>query len=179
MSQQRRVPSYNPQSAYNANLAGPTAVYRLYDASGQLLYVGISKNLEQRWYDHSMKQLWWHLVADRRVSWYPTRDKALLREEEVERLEKPRFCDAARFGSGWHSIERSEEASLLKAVDDLAQRFKDAIVRGEYPPGSYMPPERKLAEIHGVSIAMVRRALSLVTDRDRLLWRQGRYRVRD
>jgi DNA-binding transcriptional regulator YhcF (GntR family)/predicted GIY-YIG superfamily endonuclease len=167
----RRIPSYRPESAYNASLEGPTAVYRLYDAAGQLLYVGISKNLEQRWYDHSLKKLWWHRVVDKKVDWYDSRSEALIAEEETERLEGPRYCDAARFGPGWHSIERVQDPSLQEATDSLAQHFREAIVRGDYAPGAKMPSDRKLAETHQVSISMVTSALGQLTGKDGLVWR--------
>jgi predicted GIY-YIG superfamily endonuclease len=36
-----------------------TALYRLYDATDQLLYVGISTNPEERWKTHTMLKSWW------------------------------------------------------------------------------------------------------------------------
>ncbi|WP_443067521.1 GIY-YIG nuclease family protein [Streptomyces sp. NBC_01426] len=37
-------------------------MYRLYDAEGRLLYVGITMNLQQRLADHRRQKFWWHLV---------------------------------------------------------------------------------------------------------------------
>jgi hypothetical protein len=41
---------------------GPTgvALYRMYDAGGDLLYVGISRSLVERWRTHRREAAWWH-----------------------------------------------------------------------------------------------------------------------
>lgn len=63
--------------------ARPTALYRLYDQAGSLLYVGITCNLDERFKDHrnDKKKPWWPQVADKTVRWYDNRDAA----EEAER----------------------------------------------------------------------------------------------
>ena len=40
-----------------------TAVYRLYDAGGQLLYVGMTVNLQHRFAAHAKEKCWWSLVV--------------------------------------------------------------------------------------------------------------------
>ncbi|MFF9287544.1 GIY-YIG nuclease family protein [Streptomyces griseosporeus] len=180
MSQQKRSVRHNAQSGWNARLEGETAVYRLYDVSGQLLYVGISMNPERRWGEHSREKLWWHLVADKRVTWHESREQALIAEEEAERLERPRFGDTHRLGAGWRSSERREDDSLQQGIIDLAETLKQAIAAGRYRAGSRMPTARKLAEVHGVSIAMASFAMDRLAGLKGPLIRLlgGRFQVR-
>jgi len=41
----------------------------------------------------------------------------------------------------------------------IADQLREAIMRGEYPPGSHLPPERELSRLLGVSRTSVREAL--------------------
>lgn len=68
----------------------PTALYRLRDKAGELLYVGITDNPERRWKDHEKDKAWWPQVAARSVEWLPTRDLALSAEAKTIRAERPR-----------------------------------------------------------------------------------------
>lgn len=68
----------------------PTALYRLRDQVGELLYVGITDNPERRWKDHGKDKPWWAQVADRSVEWLPSRDRAVAAEAEAIRAERPR-----------------------------------------------------------------------------------------
>jgi hypothetical protein len=68
-----------------------TALYRLFDGTGRLLYVGIGFDPKLRWRKHAKEQAWWPLVADRQVTWYPTRDEAERAEEQAIAVEGPLF----------------------------------------------------------------------------------------
>jgi len=48
---------------------GPTALYRLYDADGQLLYIGISIDPDRRFKEHRKEQGWWPAVVRRDIEW--------------------------------------------------------------------------------------------------------------
>lgn len=50
------------------------AVYRLYDANGELLYIGSSDNPEKRWTAHRSTKPWWPQVARHEVTWHPWRE---------------------------------------------------------------------------------------------------------
>ena len=72
----------------------PTAVYRFYGADGNLLYVGITNNLNTRWTKHAAEKTWWLLVAKRTVVMYGSRaeasaaeDKAILAENPVHNIQ--------------------------------------------------------------------------------------------
>ena len=69
----------------------PTALYRLRDHIGDLLYVGITDNLERRWKDHAKDKPWWPQVATHSIEWLPSRNRALAAEANVIRIERPRY----------------------------------------------------------------------------------------
>lgn len=68
-----------------------TALYRLHDREGTLLYIGITSNPEVRWEQHESDKPWWPLVADRAVEWLPNRDCALEAEARAIRAEHPLY----------------------------------------------------------------------------------------
>lgn len=47
---------------------------------------------------------------------------------------------------------------------EIADRLRGQIGDGTYPPGSMLPPERKIAEIEGVAVGTARRALAVLRD---------------
>ena len=67
-----------------------TAVYRVFDASDGLLYIGVAKNFGLRWAKHAAVKPWWPDVQRQTVEWYPDRESALAAEEAAIRTEKPR-----------------------------------------------------------------------------------------
>ncbi|MEU1663602.1 GIY-YIG nuclease family protein [Streptomyces sparsogenes] len=68
----------------------PTALYRLRNQDGELLYVGITDNPERRWKDHAKDKTWWPEVASRSIEWFPNRGHALAAEGKAIRSERPR-----------------------------------------------------------------------------------------
>lgn len=70
---------------------GRTALYRLFDQSGRLLYVGISHKPDVRWGQHSEDKDWWPLVDRRDVEWHDTRAVAEQVETQVIADERPVF----------------------------------------------------------------------------------------
>lgn len=66
-----------------------TAVYRLFDAEGNLLYVGCSCTPDPRIDQHRGKP-WWPEVTDVTVTWLPDRFTALRYEAEAILAEGPR-----------------------------------------------------------------------------------------
>ena len=67
----------------------PTALYRLYDADGALLYIGVTRNTTQRWSQHRKDKTWWHQVARRNITWFASRSDALLAESRAILAESP------------------------------------------------------------------------------------------
>lgn len=70
---------------------GRTAVYRLFDAGGGLLYVGCSHSPPVRCKDHSKHKKWWPEVADRTEEWHGTRRAALRAEKAAIETEGPKY----------------------------------------------------------------------------------------
>lgn len=66
-----------------------TALYRMFDRSGVLLYVGIAKNFGRRWQQHASTKPWWPEVQRQTVDWYPSRAAADRAETAVIATEKP------------------------------------------------------------------------------------------
>lgn len=66
-----------------------TALYRLYDAAGQLLYIGITNNPANRWRRHAQASLWWPKVASKDVEWHPDRQCALDAERRLIEAHHP------------------------------------------------------------------------------------------
>lgn len=68
---------------------GRTALYRLFDTTGRLLYVGISHKPDVRWGQHSEEKSWWPEVDQRKVEWHETRASAERAELAAITAEKP------------------------------------------------------------------------------------------
>jgi predicted GIY-YIG superfamily endonuclease len=68
---------------------GRTALYRLFDANDQLLYVGVARNPDVRWATHSQSKPWWSSVERRAVEWHDDRASAERAELAAIRMEKP------------------------------------------------------------------------------------------
>jgi predicted GIY-YIG superfamily endonuclease len=84
-----RIPRHLPDTA-NAR-QGRTALYRFYDARGDLLYVGITNSPHHRFAQHRDGSDWWEHAASRRIHWYDTRHEALRAEYVAIRRERPIF----------------------------------------------------------------------------------------
>jgi predicted GIY-YIG superfamily endonuclease len=70
---------------------GRTALYRLSNADGELLYIGISRHPEARWKQHEKDKLWWPQVAEKDVTWFDARLDAGQAEQEAILVERPRY----------------------------------------------------------------------------------------
>jgi len=68
----------------------PTALYRLYDADGELLYIGTSCDPRARMVNHRTRA-WWPLVSERRDEWHQDRDSARAAERAAIQAERPRY----------------------------------------------------------------------------------------
>lgn len=68
-----------------------TALYRFFDASGSLLYVGITKNFGQRWLSHAKKKPWWPEAQRHTAEWFDTRREAEAAEKQAVVTETPKY----------------------------------------------------------------------------------------
>lgn len=69
----------------------PTSLYRFFDAGGQLLYVGITLHLPNRWTDHAHGKQWWREVARSSVEHFADRTSAAAAELAAIKAEKPLY----------------------------------------------------------------------------------------
>lgn len=70
------------------------ALYRYWDGAGNLLYVGISDNPDQRDEQHSRNSEWFQFAASSDVSWFTSRDAAHEAERSTIKAERPIFNKA-------------------------------------------------------------------------------------
>lgn len=100
----------------------PCAVYRLYDADGRLLYVGISDAPEVRWKDHERLTDWWHLVVTKDVQWCDNRRLAEAVERKAIETEDP--IHNSRHAPSRPGAERASQRALLDDAARLAVEFR-------------------------------------------------------
>lgn len=72
-------------------ISAPTDVYRLLDADGQLLYVGVTSWGMARINAHRREQPWWPEVRTYTVERYPNRRTAQIVESRAIAAERPRY----------------------------------------------------------------------------------------
>lgn len=72
-------------------MSDPSALYRFYDASGTLLYVGITRKLLSRLRQHASGKPWWLAVATISIERFDTYEEARARELQLIRTLRPRY----------------------------------------------------------------------------------------
>lgn len=64
-------------------------LYRFYSKTGQLLYVGITMNVEQRFQAHRHTKAWWDTVVGITLEHYPNREELAAAERRAIEVERP------------------------------------------------------------------------------------------
>lgn len=146
-----------PRRGVSIDYMRRTALYRLFDGEGRLLYVGITFNPRDRWNGHSGTKSWWKDVMRREVEWYETRSEAEGAEYAAIRSELPLYniagadveptrapakakrvqhadCDKAcqeltEASERWHH----SKAALREADDELRTLLRQARAQGVGP----------------------------------------------
>lgn len=168
-----------------------TALYRLFDTEGNLLYVGIAKNPKRRWYQHSVasSDVWWPDVHEKRVEWFGTRTEAEAAEKKAIRTEGPSYntthspavvhlppgwqgaapapsirAKAARHASYQRGLHFSVQSRHAKSSmpELVAAKIREDIEAGRYELGSRIPTVLALAGQFGISSVTVSRGLALL-----------------
>jgi len=149
----------------------PTAVYRFYDDSGALLYVGISDKPEVRFGQHERTKPWWLNVRTREVVWYDSKPAAEAEEERAIYAESPVYNirDAAD-----HRDEASERSAARKrrrryvvannrfqAFTKLVESVRADVFEGEYRTG-LLPALDVLVKRYKAGAPEVQRALEVL-----------------
>lgn len=130
-----------------------TALYRLYDAEGRLLYIGIAGKPEWRWIKHAAEKSWWAEVARRDTVWFSSRKEALAREAEAIVSEEPVYN--VQHNGKRRRVVSNRHTRYRQMVDSI----KAGVADGRYRPGEKLPSEKYLIEEYGFSLTTVRKAL--------------------
>lgn len=127
-----------------------TALYRLFDAADDLLYVGITTDPERRWSQHGSDKPWWRLVARRTVEWHADRKAAEKAESGAVQAERPLYnsAGAERSMLGEHfplprTLSYAKALVRLSDVLDGTQHHSQhvEITRRGKRAGIIVPPE--------------------------------------
>lgn len=122
----------------------PQALYRFYDATGQLLYVGITADPGARWPSHAREKTWWHEVRGITVETYPDRGTVLAAETRAIAVEHPRYnLQRPSLPSQRHSAPTAPRAALVWVCEAC---------RGPVPDGDGYIHVRH-ADVHQVEAA--------------------------
>jgi hypothetical protein len=78
----------------SADPGGRCSLYRFYDGTEKLLYVGISNEPWRRRREHAYSQPWWPQVRHQAVTWYDAEWQAREAETRAIKGELPRFNKA-------------------------------------------------------------------------------------
>lgn len=107
-------------------------IYKMYGASGQLLYVGKAKNLRSRLFTYrrakpgreSRKTIRLvRMIHSIELEEHPTEEEALLRENEVIRNQKPQFNHAKKQHETYYYLAFSTENNTI--TTDLRMHVRD------------------------------------------------------
>lgn len=96
-----------------------TALYRLFEADGDLLYIGISKNPRTRFEQHRDKH-WWKYVALREIEWFEDRTAAERAEIRAIRTEWPLYNSQHNERRGFVGIALGRDVSASELQELLA-----------------------------------------------------------
>ncbi|WP_200308221.1 type II toxin-antitoxin system prevent-host-death family antitoxin [Streptomyces adelaidensis] len=147
-----------------------TALYRLYDSSDALVYIGISTQPETRWTQHASDKPWWPLVARKEVEWHADREQAEIAERTAVRAEAPlyntagaeRSLLASHFPIGATLTQSQARLRISDVLDATQFGGKEiAITRRGKVAGYVMSPEgydaavQALAEQAGVDEGLI------------------------
>lgn len=119
------------------------ALYRFYDATGALLYVGITCDPGRRFKEHRDKP-WWLEVANVRVEHHPHRLSASRAERFAILNERPRY------NKTWNSGPAYEPT-----VDHEGERDIDAQTNGNAVPDALIAEaQAEIAECHRLGVGL-------------------------
>lgn len=146
---------------HGSPLVAKTAVYRLYDKEGVLLYVGMSDDPAARWRMHRIEKTWWPAVARKTVEWFDERTEAAKAEARAIRDEAPVYNRALpdEDGSGgWRlagprkTRRRTVPPSGLRRFTtspELWERFAQAVGRSADPEADMSKVLRQFVRWYG------------------------------
>lgn len=96
------------------------ALYRMYDETGQLMYVGISVDPGRRFVQHRSDKPWWDQVVNFTVQPMPTRKAALAAEKDAIKSERPLFNVVHNDPSDRPQMQAGESDAIQEDLRHLA-----------------------------------------------------------
>lgn len=109
------------------NFSRATALYRLKDATGEIIYIGISSNWPTRLTAHATSQQWWSEVRSVDIERYPTWEAARDAERFAIATEQPLFNQRA--GGGGKPPKDQTSLAGYWFLGDRAHSWQGRIVR--------------------------------------------------
>jgi hypothetical protein len=147
-------------------------VYRFFDADDQLLYLGITHNLDERWETHERIQPWWLDVVRREFTWYDTRAEAEHIERTATAAEKPRYDRSGNRPGA--EVDQRISLEIDRAMDAVSMDIEN----GTYPLWHFLPPYPVLSKKYGIPIVGVTRGLATLANREHtLVYHQDQFAV--
>jgi hypothetical protein len=120
---------------------GHTVLYRFFDTSDVLLYVGISCRLSSRWRAHGREKDWWLEAVRATMEHFDTWDAARVAERRAIKVEAPKYNVV-------HAPRRESAPRLAPPIGDSAKDRPEWITVSQ------------AAEILGMSRVSVNRSLA-------------------
>ncbi|MFD7980225.1 GIY-YIG nuclease family protein [Streptomyces sp. NPDC059071] len=142
---------------------GRTALYRLFDREGGLLYVGVTYDIDQRLKQHEQQKYWWPDVSRWEVTWFGSRAEAEAAEVAAIRSERPLHDHSDRAASrtwmlGIPKTERERREVLL-----TRDAIELDVQQGFFPSKAVLPQMPTLAARYNTSYRVASQALGQLT----------------
>lgn len=152
-----------------APTSGPTAVYRLWDADGQLLYVGCSHDPRARYVEHERLQPWWPAVDRYEEIWCDTRKEAEAAERIAIGAEQPAYNSTDADGRYQVPRARVSEKEAAEARRVVRARLEADLRLGRYPQHRFLPTPVELGREYGHAARDIVAALDELQGHDLVL----------
>lgn len=129
------------------------ALYRHFDATGALLYLGISLSPIERLSQHMSAAPWAEEITTITVQWHPDRKAAEKAEREAILTEKPKnnrtFCHGDTKAIVYELIEALTPEAIMLRLDVSSHSIRAARFKGLIP-SSWYDVMRKMCDARGI-----------------------------
>ena len=106
-------------------MSAPVALYRQFSEQGRLLYVGITACPAKRAGEHAMSSGWRRQIANITVTWFPSREAALIAEREAIRTERPLYSVGEGHQRSTYPTKRGSGADNSALVRRIERRLAE------------------------------------------------------
>ncbi|MFF0094644.1 GntR family transcriptional regulator [Streptomyces canus] len=154
-----------------------TALYRYFEASGDLLYIGISNDPDLRKKAHLYERRpdsWPKKAVRRTVEWHDSRVLALSAEEEAIKAERPRYNEKHNYDDAPFDPDSWPQAARSRKVATVAELMRSEILGGRWLDGQRIPSLRTLGGAAGVSMRLASQASVILQCEGLLDFQPGR-----